>query len=270
MIDFLQLDFMRLALVACLLLAVTLGYLGIHVIQRRIVFVDLALAQISTVGIALAFLLDVDPTMLSVVFTLTGAALLSIRTRNPRVPQEAVMGIVYAVASAVAILLISKTPHGEADVLKIFFGDVLGVTRNQLVATGAVFGTVAALHVAFRRRFLLVTLEPERAAAEGISIRLWDFLFYLSIGIVIALAIRIGGVLLVFSYLIIPPVAAFLVSRSVGRVFGIAQAIGILASFVGLYLSYRLDLPTGTTVVATLGMLLVLTMIGRGLMAGRR
>ncbi len=261
MTDFLQLDFLRLALVGCLLLSVTLGYLGIHVIQRRIVFVDLALAQISTVGIALAFLLDANPTVLSVVFTLGGAALLSIRTRNPRVPQEAIMGIVYAVASAVAILLISKTPHGEADVLKIFFGDVLGVTRNQLLATGAVFAAVAALHFAFRRRFLLVTLEPERAAAEGVSIRLWDFLFYLSIGIVIALAIRIGGVLLVFSYLVIPPVAAFLLTRSVGRVFAIAETLGIVASFLGLYLSYRLDLPTGTTVVVTLGGLLVLAAV---------
>jgi zinc/manganese transport system permease protein len=266
--DFLQLDFMRLALGACLLLSVTLGYLGIHVIQRRIVFVDLALAQISTVGIALAFLLDKNPTVLSVLFTLAGAALLSVRTRNPRVPQEAIMGIVYAVASAVAILLISKTPHGEADVLKIFFGDVLGVTKDQLTLVGVVFAAVALLHVAFRRRFLMVTLEPERAVSEGISVRLWDMLFYLSIGIVIALAIRIGGVLLVFSYLIIPPVAAFLLARAVGAVFAIAQAIGVLASFTGLYLSYRLDFPTGTTVVATLGALLLLTAVGRRIRGG--
>lgn len=269
MTDFLQLDFLRLALAACLLLSITLGYLGIHVIQRRIVFVDLALAQISTVGIALAFLLDTDPTALSVVFTLVGAALLSVRAKNPRVPQEAIMGIVYAVASAVAILLISKTPHGEADVLKIFFGDVLGVTRDQVVATGAVFAAVAALHIVFRRRFLLVTLEPERAAAAGVSIRLWDFLFYVSIGIVIALAIRIGGVLLVFSYLIIPPVAAFLVTSAIGRVLVIAQAVGVAASFMGFYFSYGLDLPTGTTVVATLGALLALIVIGRGLAALR-
>jgi zinc/manganese transport system permease protein len=255
--EFLQLDFMRVALGACLLLAVTLGYLGIHVIERRIVFVDLALAQISTVGIALAFLLETDPTVLSLAFTLAGAALLSVRSRTPRVPQEAVMGIVYAVASALAILLISKTPHGEADVLKVFFGDVLGVTTRQLLVTGAVFAALALVHVAFRERFLLVTLDPGRATAEGISIRLWDFLFYLSIGVAIALAIRIGGVLLVFSYLIIPPVAGFLVFRSVGRVFAVAQAVGILASVLGLWLSYRLDLSTGTTVVATLGALLL-------------
>ncbi|MBA2565049.1 MAG: metal ABC transporter permease [Gemmatimonadetes bacterium] len=261
MIDFLALDFMRLALAGCLLLSVTLGYLGVHVIQRRIVFVDLALAQISTVGIALAFLLEVNPTALSVVFTLVAAALLSIRTRNPRVPQEAIMGIVYAVASAVSILLISKTPHGEADVLKIFFGDVLGVTSGQLAIVGIVFLGVALLHVVFRRRFLLVSLEPDRAAAEGLSLRLWDFLFYLSIGVVIALAIRIGGVLLVFSYLVIPPVAAFFLTSSLGRVFGIAQGIGVLGSFVGLYLSYRLDLPTGTTVVATLGALLLVAVL---------
>lgn len=258
MIEFLQLDFMRTALAACLLLSVTLAYFGIHVIQRRIVFVDLALAQISTVGIALAYLIDVDPTLLSVLFTLIGAALLSVRTRNARVPQEAVMGIVYAVASAVAILLISKTPHGEADVLKIFFGDVLGVTTRQLAIVAVVFAAVAALHLAFRRRFLLVTLDPERAEAEGMSLRLWDFLFYVSIGIVIALAIRIGGVLLVFSYLIIPAVAAFLVTGRIGAVAAISQVLGACGSVLGLYLSYRLDLPTGTTVVATLGALLVL------------
>lgn len=267
MIVFLQLDFMRLALGACLLLSITLGYFGIHVIQRRIVFVDLALAQISTVGIAMAFLLDLNPTAFSVLFTLAGATLLSIRTRNPRVPQEAIMGIVYAVASAVAILLISKTPHGEADVLKIFFGDVLGVTHAQLGLVGTVFGALALLHFTFRRRFLLVSLQPDRAVAEGVSLRLWDFLFYVSIGIVIALAIRIGGVLLVFSYLIIPPVTGFLLSRSVGVVFAIAQTIGVVASFLGLYLSYRVDFPTGTTVVATLGALLVLAALSRPLVA---
>ena len=265
MIEFLQLDFMRLALIACLLLSVTLAYLGVHVIQRRIVFVDLALAQISTVGIALAFLIEVDPTAFSVLFTLAGAALLSVRSRTPRVPQEAIMGIVYAVASAVALLLISKTPHGESDVLKIFFGDVLGVTWEQLALTGAVFLPVALVHVAFHRRFLLVSLEPERAAAEGLSLRLWDFLFYMSIGVVIALAIRIGGVLLVFSYLIIPPVAAFFLTRSTGAIVAIAQVLGALASFLGLYFSYRLDLPTGTTVVATLGALLVVASVAHAL-----
>ncbi|MFN2431351.1 MAG: metal ABC transporter permease [Gemmatimonadota bacterium] len=257
MIEFLQLDFMRLALAGCLLLSVTLGYFGVHVIQRRIVFVDLALAQISTMGIALAFLLETDPILLSILFTLVGAALLSVRTRNVRVPQEAIMGIVYAVASAVSILLISKTPHGEADILKIFFGDVLGVTSGQLLAVAAVFGAVLLLHALFRRSFRLVSFEPERAASEGISLRLWDFLFYVSIGIVIAVAIRIGGVLLVFSYLVIPAVAAFFLVSGVGAAFATAQVVGAAASVLGLYASFRFDLPTGTTVVATLGTLLV-------------
>jgi zinc/manganese transport system permease protein len=268
MLDFLQLDFMRLALVACLLMSVSLAYLGVHVVQRRIVFVDLALAQISTVGIAFAFLFDLDSTVFSLLFTLAGAGLLSIRTRDARIPQEAIMGIVYAVASAVAILLISKSPHGEADVLKVFFGDVLGVTPRQLTITGAVFGALALFHLIFRRKFLRVTLEPERAAEEGISLRLWDFFFYLTIGIVIALAIRIGGVLMVFSYLIIPPVAGFFLARSVARIFWIAQLVGALASFIGLALSYELDLSTGTTVVTTLGGLLLVAAMAAWL--GRR
>ncbi|OGW14119.1 MAG: hypothetical protein A3G93_10565 [Nitrospinae bacterium RIFCSPLOWO2_12_FULL_45_22] len=260
-----RLPFMLQALLASLLLSTTLAYFGIHVVLRRIVFVDLALAQISAVGVAAALLLGQDPTVLSLVFTLTGAALLSIRTKEERIPQEAIMGIVYAVASAVAILLVAKTPHGEADVLKILFGNILAVTTEQIIQMAIVFGLVGILHVILFSRFLQISLNPEEFYRQRSNASWWNFLFYLSLGLVIALAIRSGGVLLCFSWLIIPAVTSMLFSRQCGTMLAIAWALGAASSILGLYFSFLLDLPTGSATICTLGLALLLAGAGKAL-----
>jgi len=263
MIEMLKFPFMVDALKACLLLALILAYLGTHVIRRRIVFVDLALAQISSCGVAAAILFETNPTALSLIFTLLGASIFSIRIRDERIPQEAVMGIVYAVASSVAILFVAKAPHGEADILKILFGNILAVTGEEIIQMLVCFGIVALLHVIFFRRFALVTYEPEKAVSLKVSLHLWDFLFYISLGFVIAFAIRVGGVLLVFSYLIVPPVSAIILSRNKHAILIISLALGVLASFLGLYASYRFDLPTGAAIVSTLGCIIIASSLAR-------
>jgi len=262
MTDIFRLPFLFQAFLGCLVLALVLPYFGLHVVRRRIVFVDLAIAQISAVGVAVALLLDKEPTFLSLVFTLAGAGLLSFPERKSKIPQEAIMGIVYAAASAVSILVISQSPHGEADVLKIFFGNILASEAGQLKSMAVVLLAVLAFHLIFYRRFVALSFEEGKGEVrKGV----WNLLFYITLGLCIALAIRTAGVLLVFTYLIVPAVGAFLVAERFWPRFWLGLAFAVLSSYFGLYFSYKLDLPTGSTLVATFGLILLLLSVGRWL-----
>jgi len=268
MTDIFQLPFLFQAFLACMILALVLPYFGLHVVRRRIVFVDLAIAQISAVGVAVAVLLDKEPTFYSLVFTLAGAGFLSFPERKSKIPQEAIMGIVYAVASAVSILIVSQSPHGEADVLKIFFGNILASEPGQVQSMAAVLLAVLAFHLIFYRRFVSLSFEEGK---EVVKKGLWNLLFYLTLGLCIALAIRTAGVLLVFTYLIVPAVGALLVAERFWPRFWAGFGFAVLASYFGLFFSYKADLPTGSTLVATFGLLLLLVFLLQRLvrMAGK-
>ncbi|MCI0329378.1 MAG: metal ABC transporter permease [candidate division Zixibacteria bacterium] len=263
MTDIFQLPFLFQAFLVCLVLALVLPYFGLHVVRRRIVFVDLAIAQISAVGVAVAVLLDKEPTFFSLVFTLVGAVLLSFPERKSRIPQEAVMGIVYAVASAVSILIVSQSPHGEADVLKIFFGNILASEPGQVQSMAAVLLAVLAFHLIFYRRFVSLSFEEGKGVVKK---GLWNLFFYLTLGLCIALAIRTAGVLLVFTYLIVPAVGALLVAERFWPRFWAGFGFAALASYFGLFFSYKADLPTGSTLVATFGLFLLLIALTRQLL----
>lgn len=247
MIAMLDLPFMRQAAVACVLLAIVLAPLGTEVIRRRIVFVDLALAQIAALGAVVGAAMEWDPVVASVVFTLVGAALLAVPASSDRLPQEAVMGVVYAVASAAAVLVVAQMSHGDADILKLLFGNILAVTDRQVAVLGAFGAGVAGWHLAMRR------LDSGRRASRGATL-----VFYLLLGAAIAIAIRSAGVLVVFTYLVAPAlvVKLFAVERgaSVVAVVG-AAACGVL----GLWGSYRWDVPSGSTIVAVFGAWLAVT-----------
>jgi ABC-type Mn2+/Zn2+ transport system permease subunit len=266
MLEMLSIPFMRQALLASLLLGIMLSYLGIHVVKRRIVFVDLAIAQLSAVGVAMAMLLDRDPVTFSMGFTLTGAALLSLPAYERRIPQEAVMGIVYAVASAVAILMIAKMPHGEADILNLFYGNILAVTTKQIEQLLLIFGLVVAIHTVFQKQLMHI---PGPSAENRDVHRAefgWNLLFYLTLALVIAVAIRTAGVLVVFSNLVIPAVAAFLFAERFRTLIFLSVGIGLIANWTGLYASYHFDLPTGPSIVTSLGSWLVLVGLYKGLL----
>jgi zinc/manganese transport system permease protein len=253
---FFEEPFLLRALLAGVLLSLVLGYFGIHVVRRRIVFVDLALAQISAVGVAVAVFVEGDPLLYALLFTFAGASLFALGNGEGRIPQEAVMGIVYVVASTVAVLVVAGVPRGEAEMLKVLFGDLLAVTLPQILGMAAVFGAVALIHVFWRKP--LVRL-PTREQSRG-----WNLLFYLTLGLVIAMAMQAGGVLLVFSYLVIPAVAALLFAEGFGRGLALAWLVGIAGTLGGLLLSYTRDLPTGASIVGVLGGLLTLLALGRG------
>lgn len=249
MIAMLDLPFMRQAAVACVLLAVVLAPLGTEVVRRRIVFVDLALAQIAALGAVIGAAVEWDPIAASVVFTLVGAALLAVPASSARLPQEAVMGVVYAVASAAGVLVVAQTAHGDADFLHLLFGNILAVTDRQLVVLGGLAVGVGVWQVVVQR------MEPGRRASPGST-----FVFYLLLGASIATAIRSVGVLVVFTYLVAPALAVRLLTleRGAGVVAVVsAAACGVL----GLWGSYQWDLPSGSTMVAAFGIWLAVTAV---------
>jgi zinc/manganese transport system permease protein len=232
-------------------------------VERGVIFVDLALAQIAALGATIAILIGMDPHgtgayWLSLAFTFVGAAIFSFaRTRRGHIPQEAFIGIAYAVASATAILVMSKAT-GETEHLKdMLVGNILAVSRHDVVKTAILYGVIGVFHYIFRRRFLLISTDPEQAEAQGMSIRFWDFLFYASFGFVVTSSVAIAGVLLVFCYLIVPSVGAMLFADRVGRRLAIGWTMGTLVSALGVYFSVLLDLPTGAAIVCTFGAVLV-------------
>ncbi len=239
-------------------------YLGIHVLSRNIIFVDLALAQISALGATVAFMLGYLPQSpaayaYSLLFTIVGAAILSFsRNWTGRVSQETFIGVVYVVSAAAAFLLVDKSPQGAEHIKQILVGSILTTTGDDLLKVVGLYGAVGLFHWLCRKRFLLISFEPERATQMGLRIWLWDFLFYLSFGIVVTSSVAIAGVLLVFCFLIIPAAIGTLYSSSILVKLLIGWATGIFASSVGLSVSYVWDLPTGAAIVCVFGATLTL------------
>ena len=257
MLDMFTQDFIFSALKVSIIMGLLLSYLGVHVVGRGIVFVDLALGQISMLGVAFANYIEKDPTVIAIVFTMVGAFMLSfINVKDKRLKQEAIIGIVYAVASAATVLLISKAPHGEADISEVLFGSLFTVTSAQIMIMAGAFGLIGLVHIIFRKKFFELTEKFENHQAEHIGVfNLWNFLFYLSIGLAIVLAVRAGGVIPVFSYIVVPPVSAILLTRKKGSLVLIAMLVSIVGSFFGIYFSTHFDFPAGSSVVAILGVI---------------
>ncbi len=251
-------------LVACLVIVAIHSYLGLHVIAREVIFVDLSLAQMAALGSAVAILAGSQPDSraafgYALAFTTLGAALFALtRTEEKgRVPQEAIIGIVYVVASAAAILVADRTPRGGEAIKDILVGTLLWVTWPTIIKLAAVYASVGLFHWVLRRRFLTISFDPEVALAKGWRIRWWDFLFYLSFGVVITFSVPIAGVLLVFSFLVVPAAIAFQFTTRTGLLAVISWFAGILASAGGLWISFHYDLPTGPIVVCMFGLLLL-------------
>ncbi len=265
--DMTILSFLAAPFVASLVIAGIHAYLGVHVVERGVIFVDLSLAQIAAFGATIALLMPWsggDPHAPSVywtslTFTFIGAAIFAtIRSRRARIPQEAIIGISYAVASAATILAMSKSTSQAEHLKDMLVGNILAVSWPEVWQTAALYAVIGAFHFVFRRRFLTISLNPEAAEAKGISLRLWDFLFYASFGFVVTRSVTIAGVLLVFCYLIVPSVAAMLYADRIGPRLAIGWTMGTVVSALGVYLSLVLDLPTGATIVCTFALVLIL------------
>jgi len=269
------LRFLAAPFVASLILTGIHAYLGVHVVERGVIFVDLSLAQIAALGSTIAILLPFtgqDPHgpwvyWTGLVFTFIGAAIFStIRIRRARIPQEAIIGIAYAVASAATILAMSHATSESEHLKDMLVGNILAVSWWEVGKTAALYAVIGAFHYLFRRQFLAISMDHEKAEREGLKVKLWDFLFYASFGFVVTSSVLIAGVLLVFCYLIVPSVAAMLYADRVGPRLAIGWTLGTVVSALGIYLSVKLDLPTGAAMVCTFGLVLVLMAVVRPLL----
>ncbi|HKT81734.1 MAG TPA: metal ABC transporter permease [Vicinamibacterales bacterium] len=262
-----MLQFLAAPFVASLILTGIHAYLGVHVVERGVIFVDLSLAQIAAFGATIALLLPIsggDPHggvvyWISLSFTFIGAFVFStIRSRRARIPQEAIIGICYAVASAASILAMSKATSESEHLKDMLVGNILAVSWEEVAKTALLYGAIGAFHYMFRHKFLTISMDHKRAEAQGINVKFWDFLFYASFGFVVTSSVSIAGVLLVFCYLIVPSVAAMLYADSIGKRLAIGWSMGTVVSGLGVYLSLMLDLPTGATIVCTFGLVLAI------------
>lgn len=259
------LQFLIVPFVAGLILTGIHAYLGVHVVERGVIFVDLSLAQIAALGTTVAYLAGHDlhdpvTYFWSLGFTIAGAAIFALTRvhHETRIPQEAIIGIVYAVSAAAAILAMSKAPEGTEHLKDMLVGNILTVSWKTVITTAILYAIVGAFHFAFRNKFLAISLG-QRIPNE----KLWDFLFYVSFGFVVTSSVAIAGVLLVFSYLIVPAVAAMLFAQSIGKRLAIGWTMGAIVSAAGILASFQLDLPTGATIVCTFGAALALMAVAR-------
>ena len=255
-------------LLALILLPGLLVYFGLHVVERGVIFVDLALAQIAALGVCVAIVVGehagqhAHTYYSSLLFTLTGAALFSwTRFRHPRVPQEAIIGIIYIVAAAASTLVLSRTAAGDEALKSLTLGNILLVSRVEVLSTFGLYAVIAALHYFLRDRFLMVSFREDEAKRLGVRLRLWDFFFYATFGFVVMSFVQIAGVYLVFTYLIVPAVCGALLSGNIRTRLIIGWTVALVAGVTGFLMSVEiesLDLPTGPTIVCVFGVMLLL------------
>lgn len=257
MVEFAEL--MLKPFVACLILTGIHAYLGLHVVERGVIFVDLALAQIAalgaTIGFALGFGLHTTASYFSALaFTFLGAVIFSLtRFRRPRVPHEAIIGIVYAVAASAVILVLSRAPEGGEELKTLLVGHLLFVEWSELATIAGIYSIIGLLHWWARKPLLAISQYPRRAFDQGLPVRVWDLFFYTTFGFVVTSSVEMAGVLLVFAFLIVPAVCAVWLAHSLSKRLVIGWGLGVLTSLVGIAASYLLDLPTGATVVCAFG-----------------
>jgi zinc/manganese transport system permease protein len=267
------LSLMKWPLIASLILPWLLVYLGLHIVQRGVIFVDLALAQTAAFGTCVSMLAGYDvhdwqSFAFSLGFTFMGAVVLTFtRSRRQRVPQEALIGIVYVMAAAASILALSKSAGGHEELQRSLVGELLVVPPVEVMKTFGLYVVLGVVHWVFRRQFFAITAGAAQAEASGLNPRWWDFVFYMLFGLAVTSFVHIGGVLLVFSYLVVPAVCAAYLVNSIGARFTVGWTIATLASVVSLFITAKADLPIGAAIVCALGVALVLVVLAARVIA---
>src|SRR3989454_5643199 len=271
-----MLDLLAVPFLACLVLTGIHVYLGLHVLARGVIFVDLALAQIAALGISVAVLaghsIHSDAAYwYALAFTIGGAAVFALsRLHAAPVPAEAIIGIVYAVSAAVAVLVVDRAPQGSEHIKQLLVGSILTVTPADVAAVALLYAALGVIHWLIRRPLLEISLDPAAARARGRAVAIWDFVFYTSFGLVVTSSVRLAGVLLVFSYLIVPAVVGALLARGVLSRLVIGWSLGLIASAFGILAAWTWDLPTGAAIVTTFGVMLAAVAIVLGVIVLRR
>lgn len=269
-------EFLLWPFLCCVVLTGIHAYLGTHVVQRGVIFVDLSLGQIAALGTTVAYLAGFDPHdqgayFFSLGFTVLGAGLFAfLRSRSERVPQEALIGVVYVVASGLAILLLDRSPEGAEHIKYILVGNLLAVQPGNVLKMAALYAAMGALHWIWRRPFARISKDAAGAEREGLNVRWWDFLFYTTFGVVVTSSVDVAGVLLVFSYLVVPAIIAMLFCDGAKARLLVGWAVGLAASLGGVVFSYGMDAPTGASIICVFGVALLAAYAARFVTSGGR
>lgn len=254
--------FLMAPFVMSLILAGIHCYLGLHVLERGIIFVDLSLAQVAAFGIALGLLLGFEPHstpvyLLALLMTFIASGIFALSRRHESVfPQEAVIGIVFALSSAAVVVAAEKMAHGMEYVKDLLAGQILWVTWEDVARTAAIYAVVGIIHYVYRRQFIEASFNKKAEKSM-----LWDFMFYILFGVVITSSVSIAGVLQVFSYLIVPSLVSTMFYKTIKARLLFGWTFGFLMSLVALALSYHWDLPTGPFIVVCFAAVPVLLLI---------
>lgn len=241
-------------LIGALLASLPLAYYGVFLLERRMVFVSVALAQAALCGAATALLWDWEPRLMSLLFVAAAIAAVALRSQGGRhdLPEDALLGILYVSLGALAVVLISKAPHGGWDEATLLFGSLLGVTVKDVVILLSVAAPLALIQLTLHKRFLAATFDPETSKVLGVNVLGLELVFFGGLGAVLAITIGQVGVLLSFAYLVLPAAASRTLFRSTLSVFVSAGVIGATGSLVGTLASIHWDVPTGAAICLAL------------------
>lgn len=255
--DIFKIEFMQHALFTGLLVGVMCSFLGVYIVLRRIVFVGASLAQISSTGFAIGIIFEMNPVVSALAITMVGVVWFAFNLNSKKIPQDSTLALGYILASASAILILSKHPKGDADLMGLLFGNILTITSDQIYVLLAALILLGSVHLIFFKEFLFVSFDPEMSETMGFRPQVWNVLFYVTVGILISLAIKSAGVLLVFGLLVLPPITALLITEKMNRVFIGSVVIAVLSIPAGLYLSFIQDIPSAPTIIALMGLWLI-------------
>ncbi|MBQ7501395.1 metal ABC transporter permease [bacterium] len=263
MLNFIDtLDFTVLAVIAASLVALMTSYLGVLVVLRRIAFVGATLAQLATAGIAMAGLLEIPCNLGAIIMMLLGVGYFAQQENNRyRLPSEGMIGAAYVAAGAMAVLFMALAPHTDSDMLALLFGNILAVSAQDILLMASALVLITVVNILFYKQFMLTAFDPMMAQAIGYKVKFWNWLFYITLGLAIAVAIHTAGVLLVFSMLVLPPLTALTLSRRWGLVWIYSTVSSLAAVAGGVWLSIQKDLPTAASIIAVSCSLFIIALI---------
>jgi len=252
------------------------GYFGIHVLKREIIFIDIAMAQIAAFGVTLAMIFHIESETLSayllplIFVTLAAFVFSSLKYANLRIPLEAIIGISYAVATTAAVIALDLSAGAHEHTKEMLIGSILWVRWSQILKSVIIYSIIGAIHFIFRHKFIPLSEDYQQARQAGMKVHWWDFLFYLTLGITVLCSVQIGGILVVFAFLVMPAsISALFARKWLPRIL-IGWGLGTVVSFLGLYLSWTYDAPSGPAVIIFLAVFLILALLVSAFMKKRK
>lgn len=265
MLDLLFLPFFQRALIIGVLLGILMAIIGVFVVLRRMSFFSDAFGHVALTGIAFGLLLQVNPYLSALLFTLIIAIGISFVRSQSNLPLDTILGVLFSSSVALGVILVQLTPGYQSDLISFLFGDILAVSQFDIYLT-TIVSLLALLIILFSgKHFIAITFDADLAQAEGIKVNTYELIFMLLLAGIIALAIKLVGVILVTALLIIPAATAHNLTRSLASMFVCSIIVSLLSIITGLVLSATINTPSGPTVVLTGSVFFVLSLLLRPL-----